>query len=183
MPLGLITTATTADAEAIATLVNEAYRPQSGLGGWTHESTLVSGNRINADQVAAAIKREHSIILVAVAGSRPAACVHVEKEGNTGHIGMLAVKPSAQRKGVGTRMLTAAERCAQETLGADRFVLSVLSAREELISFYLRRGYQRTNIRAGYPVAAGVGIPKRADLAVEFLEKLADNANSANSSS
>ena len=32
------------DAEAIAVLVNGAYRPEAAAIGWTHESYLVTGN-------------------------------------------------------------------------------------------------------------------------------------------
>ena len=35
--------ATNSDFEVIAHLVNEAYRPEFGATGWTHESDLVAG--------------------------------------------------------------------------------------------------------------------------------------------
>lgn len=46
-----ITKAGLADAEAITGLVNRAYRPAPGAEGWTHESALVSGSRINRENV------------------------------------------------------------------------------------------------------------------------------------
>jgi hypothetical protein len=51
----------------------------------------------------------------------------------------------------------------------------VLSARHELIEFYLRRGYSRTGEVSAYPVDADVGIPKIADLMIETLAKKTRN--------
>lgn len=39
------------DAEAIARLVNQAFRPRTGIVGWTHEAHLVAGDRIDLAQV------------------------------------------------------------------------------------------------------------------------------------
>ncbi len=56
MPQVHITKAELTDAEAVAKLVNRAYRPEAGSEGWTHESTLVSGDRIDQRKVATAIQ-------------------------------------------------------------------------------------------------------------------------------
>lgn len=79
------------DAEQIALLVNKAYRPDSGERGWTHESELVSGQRINAEQVAS-LMNEHGSILVAHERDNLLGCVHVERADSYCYIGMLAVK-------------------------------------------------------------------------------------------
>ena len=48
--------ATGDDAEAIAGLVNRAYRPGSGLRGWTHEAELVAGARASGEMVRALLR-------------------------------------------------------------------------------------------------------------------------------
>jgi hypothetical protein len=53
------------DADVMASLVNLAYRPESGAYGWTHESDLVSGNRTSIDQVVDIISMPDSVILLA----------------------------------------------------------------------------------------------------------------------
>jgi ribosomal protein S18 acetylase RimI-like enzyme len=161
------------DSAEIAQLVNEAYRPAPGMGGWTHESDLVSGERINSEKIGLLIKQEGSTILVGVLGSIIVACVHIEKEGANGCIGMLAVSPSLQGLGKGKEVLAHAEEYAINNFGSNSFVLIVVAARAELISFYLRRGYKKTGTTMQYPLNAGVGTPKFDALQIETLHKAA----------
>ena len=176
MSVDLERIANVADAEAVASLVNKAYRPEDGARGWTHESDLIAGQRTNARQVADAINRPDSFILLCLKGQEIVACVHVEKERTECHIGTLAVSPSLQSEGIGNRMLSQAEDFARMTFSSEIFTILVLSARPELISFYTKRGYQRTGAAMDYPFLAGVGIPKLRGLKVEVLKKRSNNA-------
>lgn len=175
MNIDIFRTADSTDMDAIVQLVNRAYRPEAGISGWTHEADLVSGIRVSAGQVAAILAKQDSVILVGFKDSEVVACVHVEKHGNNSHIGMLAVNPLLQGTGFGKQMLAYAETYAREEFGAVTFVMFVLSLRNELIAFYQRRGYQKTGDITDYPLSAGVGIPKHADLKVEILEKRHNN--------
>lgn len=159
------------DSAEIAQLVNEAYRPAPGMGGWTHESDLVSGKRINSEKVENLMKQENSTILVGVLGSIIATCVHIEKEGTNGYIGMLAVSPLLQGLGKGKEVLAHAEEYAVKNFNSNNFVMVVVAARTELISFYLRRGYKKTGTTMQYPLDAGVGTPKFDALQIETLHK------------
>ncbi|MFY9260166.1 MAG: GNAT family N-acetyltransferase [Gallionella sp.] len=182
MKMDTFRTANKADAEAIAQLVNNAYRPETGRAGWTHESDLVSGNRTSGDQVAEVMSKPDSVVLVGLKGSEIVACVHVEKDGNYSHIGMLAVHPKLQGAGAGKQLLAHAERYAKEHFDAEKFILVVVSSRSELISFYLRRGYQRTGVVQDYPLSAGVGTPKSSNLKTEVLKKWLNPAQKRNTS-
>jgi ribosomal protein S18 acetylase RimI-like enzyme len=159
------------DAEAIARLVNAAYRPVPGDAGWTHEADLVSGHRTTAAQVLDAVDRPDSVVFVALRDAEIVACVHVEKHDDDSHIGMLAVHPQRQAAGLGKHMLALAEDHAVMHFGAQRCLLAVLSARQELIAFYLRRGYRKTGQVMDYPLDAGFGTPRQADLHVVLLAK------------
>lgn len=99
------------------------------------------------------------------------ACVHVEKDGNNSYIGMLAVNPDMQGKGMGKQMLAQAEQYARTRFHARKLVMAVVSARHELIAFYLRRGYQKTGTVMDYPLSAGAGSPKHTGLKIEILER------------
>ena len=103
--------ATGGDAEAIACLVNRAYRPGSGLRGWTHEAELVAGERASAAMVRSLLRRG-SALLVLCRGDSIVACVHVEAfpAERAAYIGMLATEPAEQAGGLGKRMLACAER-------------------------------------------------------------------------
>ncbi len=158
------------DAEQIALLVNKAYRPDSGERGWTHESELVSGQRINTEQVAS-LMNEHGSILVAHERGNLLGCVHVERADSYCYIGMLATMPSQQNQGLGKKLLAAAEDLAVSRYGAQGFKMSVLSSRPELLAYYERRGYRLTGSNQPYPAEAGVGRPLNENLQVLELLK------------
>ncbi|MDD3328412.1 MAG: GNAT family N-acetyltransferase [Zoogloea sp.] len=169
--------ATGDDAEAIAGLVNRAYRPGAGLRGWTHEAELVAGARASGEMVRALL-RPGSAVLVLCRGVSIVACVHVEANPleSSAYIGMLATEPAEpaeQAGGLGKRMLACAERYAAEELGARVFRMSVLVARVELMAFYLRRGYVRSGRLEGFPDDAGAGVPRVPGLQLETLVKQA----------
>lgn len=162
--------ATEADADAIAALVNQAYRPQGHARGWTHEAALVSGLRISPAQVCA-LFRVGSTVLVMRSEHGVLACVHIEQAGQACYIGMLATLPSNQNQGLGKAMLQAAEALAIQQYGANTLKMLVLSSRPELQAYYERRGYTLTGHRESYPLHAGVGVPRRDDLIVMEMSK------------
>ncbi|MFJ5444886.1 GNAT family N-acetyltransferase [Methylobacillus methanolivorans] len=158
------------DADAIAALVNQAYRPEGHTHGWTHEAALVSGLRISPAQVRA-LFRAGSSILVMRGKQGLLACVHIEQAGLACYIGMLATLPSSQNQGLGKTMLQAAEVLATQQYGAHVLKMLVLSSRPELQAYYERRGYALTGHCEPYPLYAGVGVPQREDLIVMEMSK------------
>lgn len=169
MRQSMIREATPADVDQIVHVVNAAYRPVPGAEGWTHESVLVTGDRVTTEQVAHAI--EHAQVLVALCDSHCVGCVQIEASGRVAHIGMLAVLPTYQTAGLGKELLAAAEQYAQLKLRAAVFELLVVAQRRELIDFYLRRGYEETSRHLTYPVEAGVGKPIHAEICLVVLRK------------
>lgn len=171
MKIDAFRTAGRGDSDEIARLINMAYRPEPGCAGWTHETTLVTGDRTNPDQISASLQKPDSAMFVALQDNLIVACIHIEKAGPDCHIGLFAVNPAFQCAGIGKQILAQAEDYAAEHFCSERFVMTVVSVRQELISFYLRRGYRRTGQITDYPLSAGVGTPKQNDLKVEILEK------------
>lgn len=163
--------ATAADIEAISNLVNRAYRPLAGAEGWTHEADLVFGDRVTPQQVLESIQQENSVIFLALDDEVIEACIHLEFDGDSGHLGLFAVNPLRQGQGLGKQLLAHAEAFACSHFGVKRLVMHVVSAREELIAFYLRCGYQKTGQVMDYIQMAQAGVPKVDELKVETLEK------------
>jgi len=161
--------ASIADAEAITDLVNKAYRPVPGAEGWTHESVLVSGSRVDREAVVSAIQT--STVLIGSCGQEPVGCVQIEMKGKTAHIGMLAVAPSVQASGIGSLLLKRAEAFSVKNHDAELAVLIVIAVRVELIEFYLRRGYLQTGEQLPYPVDSGVGAPVKEAMLLTKLQK------------
>ncbi|UOV02495.1 GNAT family N-acetyltransferase [Pseudoxanthomonas mexicana] len=164
--------ATHADIPALVALVTSAYRGDVSRQGWTTEADLLDGQRIDPDVLARDIGRARSRILVAERAGEMLACAHVAEEDGAGYFGMFSVRPDLQGGGVGKAMLAEAERIAREDWQLPTMRMTVIDIRDELIAFYGRRGYACTGIKKPFPYGdERYGIPKRADLRFEILEK------------
>jgi len=159
------------DAERIAALVNSVYRGESSKQGWTSEADLLSGLRTNAEEILRLISSDDSMVLLCRAEAELIGSVHLHRQAEQVCLGMLAVSPSLQGRGIGKRLLAAAEQAAQEAWAVNKSVMSVISCRSELIAFYQRRGYRRTGVSKAFPVNPELWTPKVADLRLEILEK------------
>ena len=146
------------DASDIAALVNRAYRPVAGTGGWTHETEWVRGSRTSEHQVIASMN-SGSVMLIRRKADSIIACVQVSFVGSVACIGMLATDPGLQALGHGKRMLEDAEWYAKQSGTPTTLQLSVIECRTELVAFYERRGYRRTGIASAYPLTGEFGVP------------------------
>ena len=85
---------------------------------------------------------------------------------------MFSVRPNGQGAGIGNRLLVEAERVAAEEWKCNEMCMTVIDIRDELIAWYLRRGYRRTGEHKPFPYGdARFGIPLRDDLRFEVLRK------------
>lgn len=164
MPI-TIRSAETTDVSAIVDLVTAAYRGESSRQGWTTEAELLDGQRTDADEVEDALARPDSEILVTETDGQIVGCINVEHgDGVTAHFGMFAVDPTRQSDGIGGRLLDAAEELARRW-GCEHLALEVLQQREELQSWYRRRGYSPTGASKPFPYGdERFGVPRRDDL-------------------
>jgi GNAT superfamily N-acetyltransferase len=178
--------ATLADVPVVVALVESAYRGDGSRAGWTTEADLLDGHRTDAADVADCIARARSIVLLAERDGVVVACAHVAVdvgggehagvaggiEHEAGYFGMFSVTPTLQRAGIGKRLLAEAERVAREHWQLSVMRMNVFDVRPELIAYYERRGYVRTGITKPFLSSdPRFGVPKRADLRFEVLEK------------
>ncbi|MDD5277328.1 MAG: GNAT family N-acetyltransferase [Methylovulum sp.] len=160
------------DAGQIAALLNTAYRGESSKQGWTTEADLLAGRRTDTEEVLRLILSDDSLFLLGKTKTELIGSVHLQKQAEQLCLGMLAVSPPLQGKGIGKQLLFAAEQAAQELWGVNKSVMSVVSCRNELIAYYQRRGYRRTGVSKAFPVNRELWTPKVADLRLEILEKI-----------
>jgi ribosomal protein S18 acetylase RimI-like enzyme len=165
--------ATPGDVLAIVALVDSAYRGESSRVGWTTEADLLDGQRTDPDEVGELIAGERTRILVAedepgtLLGS-----VLVSDEGEAVYLGMFAVRPRLQGRGVGSALLDEAERVGRQELGRRVARMTVITQRDELIAWYERRGYRRTGAVEPFPYHdPRAGLPRRPDLVLVELRK------------
>ena len=99
-------------------------------------------------------------------------CVLLRREAAGAYIGMLAVRPFLQATGIGKRLLAEAENRARMEFAATRARMTVIEQRQELIAWYIRRGFLVTTRTEPFPYGnPRFGLPRRADLRFLVLEK------------
>jgi len=167
--------ATSDDVDALVELIESAYRGDASRGGWTTEADLLHGQRTDAAAVRAVIAAPGSRILVVERDGELVACCQLEERGGAdgaaGYFGMFAVRPEEQGSGIGRQVLAEAERLARGW-GARELHMTVIVQREDLIAYYVRRGYRRTGELSPFPYDdERFGLPQRDDLAFELLVK------------
>jgi ribosomal protein S18 acetylase RimI-like enzyme len=98
-------------------------------------------------------------------------CVYLHRHQDEMYLGMLTVSPEKQALGIGKRLLQASEEYAQQQ-GCTGIVMTVISVRDELISWYERRGYYKTSEKQPFPSDPRFGIPKQSLEFVVMKKKL-----------
>jgi len=159
------------DIDSLVALMDSAYRGENSKQGWTSEADLFIGNkRTDETTVADLIKKPSAVFLKYLNEvGKLEACVLLNKKDTRIYLGMFSVSPSAQGKGIGKKLLAAANDYAREHNCTSIF-MTVITVREELIAWYERNGYQKTGKVLPFPVDERYGIPTQ-PLEMLVLEK------------
>jgi GNAT superfamily N-acetyltransferase len=166
----ILATATPTDAARLARHVNAAYRGDAARQGWTTESDLLDGQRIDEAGVADMLVLPGATMLLALNETDELlGSFHAQVKGPVMYLGMLAVTPALQARGVGKFLLEAAEDYGR-AYGCTVSKMTVISVRAELIAYYERRGYHLTGATEAFPTDPRYGIPKQ-PLVLLVLEK------------
>ncbi|MEY9260396.1 GNAT superfamily N-acetyltransferase [Brevibacterium epidermidis] len=163
-----------ADIPDYVALVSSAYRGEGSKQGWTTEADLLGGQRLDGPMAEEMLAEADSQILLARDGQgRAVASVYVrEPDDGAAYLGVLAVSPLGQGKGVGSALIGLAEAWVTENWGATAMRMSVINKRDELIAYYERRGYVRTGEVEPFPYGdERFGQPKVDDLEFVLLSK------------
>lgn len=159
------------DAAELTTLINSAYRGETSQQGWTSEAHLLDGIRIDEPTMSEYLQSDDTVILKHInEEGKITACVYLQlRDNNRLYLGMLTVSPTLQAKGTGRKLLHEAEVWAVK-LNCNQIFMTVINTRSELLSWYIRRGYQNTGKIIPFPVEIGFGVPKE-PIELVVLEK------------
>jgi GNAT superfamily N-acetyltransferase len=160
------------DVPALVALIESAYRGDASRRGWTTEADILGGQRTDPAGVRAVVEGADSRILMAEVDGELVGCCQLERRGSHAYFGMFAVRPTIQGGGLGKAILAESERFARAEWDAAEMQMTVISVREDLIAWYLRRGYTRTGEMSPFPYGdERFGLPTRDDLQFELLSK------------
>jgi len=131
--------ATDADRPHLILLINAAFSIE----------TFFEGTRTDEERLAAMMRKGE--ILAAEDDNRQLlGCVYTEVRGARGYLGMLAVDPARQGRGLGMRIMEAAEEHLRRR-GCEAVDILVLNLRPELLPIYRRHGYIETGTEEFHP--------------------------------
>ena len=139
------------DVPAVTAVVERAYRGEAAATGWTTEAAILTGPRTSERQVAKLIADEGTRFVLAERDGQVVGSALLQRAGDSAYLGMFAVDPAEQGRGVGKAIVAACERTAHDLWGSTAVTLTVISLRSELIAWYERRGYIRTGRHLPFP--------------------------------
>lgn len=166
----MITQATAENVSSLNQLINSAYRGESSKKGWTTEANLLEGKRTTEAELMEIIQNKKNTILKYSENNQILGCVLLIEKEDRLYLGMLTVSPELQNGGIGKKLMQQAEVFAAE-LGLSKIVMTVISVREELISWYKRNGYVDTGAREPFPVSDVFSQTSNEPLEFMVLEK------------
>lgn len=118
------------DVPRIVALLNAAF---------AMERAFIDRDRTSAEEIAHYLGTGTFFVVDGVGGAL-ASCMYLEQRGDRVYLGMLAVNPTEQGRGLGRQMMAAAERHAA-SLGCHAIDIRIVDRRTELPPFYRPLGF------------------------------------------
>ena len=156
---------------SLVSLMDSAYRGESSKQGWTSEADLFIGNKRTDDTTLYKLITKPCSVFLKYTNEEGIieGCVYLHKKESKLYLGMFSVSPAAQGKGIGKKLLAAADEYAKEH-NCNSIYMTVITVRHELIAWYEKHGYQRTGKVLPFPVDERYGTPTQ-PLEMMVLEK------------
>ncbi|KAJ5201745.1 uncharacterized protein N7498_006408 [Penicillium cinerascens] len=144
--------ATAEDAPQLQQLIQSAFRAEDSRQSWTGDMGLASKFCMEVKEIETFMTPECDFLMATDNNGALVGTIGVSKRGaNSARLFLLAVDHRHHRSGLGRQVLAYAEEYCQRTWGATKLGLNALSTRQALISWYMRRGYQKTGETSPFP--------------------------------
>jgi ribosomal protein S18 acetylase RimI-like enzyme len=154
-----ISKATVEDIPSLLKVINAAYRGEASTKGWTTEAHLLVGEfRTDEASLLELFGNQNAVVLKFLNDDEILGNVYLEKQNDKLYLGLFSVLPAAQSQGIGKQLLKAADDYAGEQ-NCSAIYMTVISARHELIEWYMRHGYKPTGESKPFPADERYGIP------------------------
>ena len=141
-----IVTADDSHAAGLHRLVTEALANEER--SWSGKPPFHPDEEVSIEEVQALIAAPRSRLFAALDGGVIVGCVLITRNaGGRSTLGLLGVDPDCRRRGLGAKLIAAAEAIAAETFGSDQIELCVLDGRVRLMAYYEKQGFRRTGER------------------------------------
>lgn len=166
-----ISKATIKDIPSLLKVINAAYRGEASTKGWTTEAHLLVG-ALRTDEISLLelFANENAVILKYTNNDEEIlGNIYLEKQKDKLYLGLFSVSPDAQSQGIGKQLLKAADDYAKEQ-NCSAIYMTVISARHELIAWYMRHGYKPTGESKKFQVDEKFGVPTQ-PLEIIVLQK------------
>ena len=159
------------DISSLVALMDSAYRGENSKQGWTSEADLFIGEKRTDEATLGNLIKKPGAVFLKYLNEEGIieGCVFLHKKENRLYLGMFSVSPSAQGKGIGKKLLVAADEYAKKE-NCSLIYMTVITVREDLIAWYERNGYTRTGKVLPFPVDEKFGVPTQ-PLEMLVLEK------------
>jgi len=148
IPIAQIREASNADTDALVALINRAFGA---------EAFCIIGDRTNVTDIQSRHSTGKFLVIDSDDRSSLIGSVYCSIVGQRGYLGLLAVHPDAQGRGLSSRLIGALEdRCRQA--GCNFVDLTVVNVRHNLFPFYARFGYAAYDVLP-FPVPEAARMP------------------------
>ncbi|MGD0800381.1 MAG: GNAT family N-acetyltransferase [Terracidiphilus sp.] len=143
----VIRLATEADLVPLIALINSAFAMES----------FFEGPRTDVERLTETMRKGEILVYENDACQLPG-CVYIENRGQRGYLGMLAIDPLYQGRGLARPLMAAGEERLRQQ-GCEAVDITVLSMRPELPPIYRRYGYSESGteeFHSSRPLKPGV---------------------------
>ena len=127
--------ATDDDVPSLTAVINTAFEV---------ERFFKIGDRTSADETRARMR--HGAFLILEETDQIVAAIFVSASGGLGYFGTLSVHPAQQGRGLGARLVKAAEEWCRDR-GCSEMEIEIVNLRTELPPFYRHLGYHESGTR------------------------------------